>query len=579
MCSSDLKVSLGLAGYSDWWYPTFNERDGSRLRGNDIGYTRGMEILTRARVSPVWDDVQKSPYAMWEERGVFQHVWLEDARRIGSAIGDLRSVSYASGELARLHEQSGRFEPALVQARRALFAAQQADAPEALYRWQWQSARLLARLGREDDALAGYQRAIRTLAPLRQDLLVEARASRQSYREAVGPLFLEHADLLLRRARRTAGQPESQRDLLEAREVVENLKAIELEDYFQDECVAAQEARQKDIEQVAPRSAVLYPVILPDRVEMLMSTAGGMRQVVLPVSGAQLAKETRVMRTFLEKRTSHQYLPQARRLYDWLIRPLEALLAAESVDTLVIVPDGPLRLIPLAALHDGTQFVVERFAVATAPGLRLIEPHALKRQSTRMLLNGLTVSVQKFPSLPHVKEEVSTIGALLPSTVLADGDFLLASFERELRGLPYSIVHIASHGQFDSDPKKSFLLAFDGRLDMDNLERVIKFSRFRDEPVELLTLSACRTAAGDERAALGLAGVAVKAGARSALATLWYINDQASSELVAEFYRRLADPQLSKARALQQAQQAIMRDARYRHPGFWAPFLLIGNWL
>jgi CHAT domain-containing protein len=114
---------------------------------------------------------------------------------------------------------------------------------------------------------------------------------------------------------------------------------------------------------------------------------------------------------------------------------------------------------------------------------------------------------------------------------------------------------------------------------MDGLERVMKLSRFRDEPVELLTLSACRTAAGDERAALGLAGIAVKAGARSALATLWYINDQASSEMVAEFYRRLAEPDMSKARALQEAQRTLMRDPRYRHPGFWSPFLLIGNWL
>ena len=167
----------------------------------------------------------------------------------------------------------------------------------------------------------------------------------------------------------------------------------------------------------------------------------------------------------------------------------------------------------------------------------------------------------------------------MPGKTLTDRQFVVKSFEQELRSAPYSIVHIASHGQFDSDPKKSFLLAYDGRLDMDELERVMKLSRFRDEPIELLTLSACRTAAGDERAALGLAGVAVKAGARSALATLWYINDQASSAMVAEFYRRLAEPGTSKARALQQAQKELMQDPRYRHPGFWSPFLLIGNWL
>ena len=104
-------------------------------------------------------------------------------------------------------------------------------------------------------------------------------------------------------------------------------------------------------------------------------------------------------------------------------------------------------------------------------------------------------------------------------------------------------------------------------------------SRFRDEPVELLTLSACETAVGDDLAALGLAGIAVKAGARSALATLWFINDQASAVLVSEFYAQLQDPSLSKVKALQQAQLRLVQDRRYEHPIYWSPFLLIGNWL
>ena len=143
------------------------------------------------------------------------------------------------------------------------------------------------------------------------------------------------------------------------------------------------------------------------------------------------------------------------------------------------------------------------------------------------------------------------------------------------------MVHIASHGEFAGDPKKSFLLTYDGRLDMDGLEQLIKLSRFRDEPVELLTLSACQTAAGDDRAALGLAGVAIKAGARSALATLWFINDQASSLLVRRVLppARASSRRPSKAKALQAAQLAIMADLRYRHPAYWSPFLIIGNWL
>lgn len=162
---------------------------------------------------------------------------------------------------------------------------------------------------------------------------------------------------------------------------------------------------------------------------------------------------------------------------------------------------------------------------------------------------------------------------------LENREFVIPPFEAELQGTPYSIVHIATHGQIDSDPRKSFVLAYDGKITMDDLEQLMKLGRYRDEPVDLLTLSACRTAVGDERAALGLAGIAVKAGARSALATLWYVNDQASSALVSDFYRRLAEGRISKAQALQAAQMGALDDARFRHPGYWAPFLLIGNWL
>src|SRR5256885_10830224 len=114
---------------------------------------------------------------------------------------------------------------------------------------------------------------------------------------------------------------------------------------------------------------------------------------------------------------------------------------------------------------------------------------------------------------------------------------------------------------------------------MDDLEREIKFGERRDEALELQLLIACETAAGDDRAALGLAGVAVKAGARSALATLWYINDEASAKLIAEFYRQLQDPSISRAVALQRAQQMLLAEPRYGHPALWSPFLLINNWL
>ena len=141
------------------------------------------------------------------------------------------------------------------------------------------------------------------------------------------------------------------------------------------------------------------------------------------------------------------------------------------------------------------------------------------------------------------------------------------------------MVHIASHGVVENDVNKSFLLAYDDKITMNRLSQLVGLLQYRQTPLELLTLSACETAIGDDRAALGLAGVAVKAGARSALATLWFIDDKATSELVDEFYRQLRDPSVTKAVALQRAQLMILNEPGYGHPSFWAPFLLISNWM
>jgi CHAT domain-containing protein len=162
-------------------------------------------------------------------------------------------------------------------------------------------------------------------------------------------------------------------------------------------------------------------------------------------------------------------------------------------------------------------------------------------------------------------------------TALKNEAFDEARLKAELDATPYTIVHIASHAQFASDPDETFLLTHDGRLRMDELEALVKLSQFREEPIELIALSACETAAGDDRAALGLAGIALKAGARNALVTMWLVDDIAAAQLASDLYRHLGERGLSKAKALQRAQLRLLEGGD--HPFIWAPFLLIGNWL
>jgi len=324
---------------------------------------------------------------------------------------------------------------------------------------------------------------------------------------------------------------------------------------------------------------VIYPIVFSDRTELLVSLKTELTRTSVPVAAIDLTREVRAFRYTLEKRTTREYLAHAQKLYDWLIRPLEADLLAHQIDTLVFVPDGVLRTIPMAAFHDGQTFLINKYAVALTPGLNLTDPRPLDRERVNLLSSGLTASVQGYPALPYVAGEMTTLRDLYRGDQLLNQDFRTARLEQELRDGQFGILHIATHGQFATDVNQTFLLTFDGKVTLNQLDRLIGLFRFRREPLELLTLSACQTGVGDDRAALGLAGVAIKAGARSALATLWFINDEASAELVSEFYRQLRNPKLSKAQALQRAQQKLLADRVYEHPAYWSPFLLLNNWL
>jgi len=504
---------------------------------------------------------------------------LEEAARVAETIKDPRSESYAWGYLGKIYEKEFRYQEALQLTRRASFAAQQANSPESLYQWQWQTGRLLKSLKKIDAAIPAYQRAVDTLQSIRKEMSVTYGHGQSSFREAVGSLYFELVDLLLQSAAALEGQEEYEAYLIEAREKVELLKAAELRDYYQDECVAATQGGITSLDMVSQTAVVIYPIILPDRTELLVSFPDGLKRFSVSVSADRLSKEVKKFRQLLEKRISRQYLICAQKLYDWLIRPLEPDLASLSINTLVFVPDGVLRTIPMAALHDGKQFLAQKYALAITPGLNLTDPRPIERENLNLLAVGLTESSQGFPPLPYVDQELKTIRELFGGKLLLNQDFLISNMENILLEESFNIVHIASHGQFNSDLNKTFLLAFDDKLTMNRLDQCLGFFRFREEKLELLTLSACETAAGDDRAALGLAGVAVKAGARSALATLWFVNDQASSILVTEFYRQLLDPSASRATALQRAQLTLLNDLRYDHPCYWSPFILINNWL
>ncbi len=499
---------------------------------------------------------------------------------IAEKISDERAKTYALGMLGRIYESQHDYDKALSATRQAAFIAQQIQAPDALYRWEWQTGRLHKEQGDRAAAIAAYRRAEQSLRFIRHDLGYGSCAACAPFREAVGPLYLELADLLLQQAESLKDEQARQQTLLEARDTVEQLKSVELEDYFEDECVSLLRAKTTRIETISPTTAVIYIITLPDRTVLLVGLTSGLTQFSLPVGEADLTAEIRLFRTHLEKRTTNEYLAEAQQLYRWLITPIKDTLAAHHIDTLVFVPDSALRTIPMAALHDGDHFLIEQFAVAETPGLTLMAPRPISRDHIHALTGGLSIATQGFPALPYVSAELQQVHALFGGPDLANADFVIPKLEKDFSDEQFSIVHFATHGQFDRNAGDSFILTYDGKLTLDRLEDMIRPGQYRGQPVELLTLSACQTAAGDDRAALGLAGVAVKAGARSALATLWFVNDESTATLITDFYKTLRNEKtFSKAKALQQAQIKLIADPRYDHPCYWAAFVMIGNWL
>lgn len=266
--------------------------------------------------------------------------------------------------------------------------------------------------------------------------------------------------------------------------------------------------------------------------------------------------------------------------YNWLIRPLETELKENNIKTLVFVLDGLLRGVPMAALHDGKEYLIEKYRIALTPGLQLLSPRSLSQEKLKILAGGLAEARQGFSALPGVTQEVKDISEILPAEILLNQEFTRPRLQTEIESTSFPIVHLATHGQFSSQVEETFLLTWDERINVKNLDQLLREREEKQQtPIEMLILSACQTATGDKRAVLGLAGVAVRSGARSTIATLWSVQDQSTANLMAEFYKILNQPGITKAEALRQAQLSLLHSGEYHHAFYWAPFVLVGNWL
>ncbi len=561
---------------------------------------------------------------------------LDRARELARQQGDRSLAVDTLDALAQLYEDHHRNQDALILTQQAIEQAHSlapGAAARLLIDLEWRQARLLLADGREAPALAAYQRAVSHLESVRQDIPIEYEDGRSSFQATLEPIYLGYTDLLLRQLDKQPAEVQAAQ-LPKVLNAVESIRQVELQDFLGDRC-SVEAVQGSDSARVPPGTAVLYPVILPDRIELLLQTSSGIQRRTTAIAGATLRVTAKTLADTLRNGLTG-YLVPARQLNDWLLKPFADVIAAQHVDSLVVVPEGALRLVPMAALHDGQQFVIEQYAVSMVTGMtmthtalpagqqaaslvvglsepgpvvdklglilaeQILQPNSTGRavkglartselRSMRLLQrarsSGQPLSPRQIEdlraslSLPGVKEEIEALRGILHGNTLLDAQFTVGQLHQQAESGDYRIVHIASHGVFGGSAETSFILAYDDLITMNGLQGLLKAEKLQSTPIELLSLSACETAEGNDRAPLGISGAAIKARARSVLGTLWPVADDAAKALMKSFYGGIANARLSKTEALRRAQLELIHQPESNHPFYWAPFVIIGNWL
>jgi CHAT domain-containing protein len=542
--------------------------------------------------------------------------YLTQAIQNAQQIQDQRAESYALGTLSKVYEQQAmklQGQPTLYQkqltyaqklSEKALVISETIEAADISYQWQRQLGRILWETGdarnRQQALNVYYPGAVKSLETVRGELTGTNPDVQFSFRDNAEPVYREYVDLLLSEAQSSPAV------LNQAIDLIDSLQVAELENFFR--CVLSEFVEIRQVtKRDDPEAATFYPIILPDRLEVIVQLPNQDAPIRLtqkiPQAERTIDTTTKTLLDALRNEVSYasEYKEPGAQIYRWLIQAAEPYLQQAKVKTLVFVLDGSLRNVPVAALWTGQEFVVQKYAVAVTPGLKLLGPKRFARQEFKALIGGLTSdrptkpapADTPFPALPFVKEEVKGLQAVIPkSTVLVEEQFVPSNLAETLKRESFPIVHLATHGNFSNNPKQTYLVtAKDQYIDIDNLQELLRTGKGnRQDSLELLMLSACQTAQGNRRATLGMAGVAIRAGASSTVASLWSVSDQSTSKLVDMFYQNLKQVieqgDSTRVQALRQAQLALLDPqseaggkGEFSHPYFWAPFILLGNWL
>ena len=502
---------------------------------------------------------------------------LVPAQAQAEALGDIRAQSLVLGTLGHVQEKALQWAAAEDLTHQALALVEPIQADDISYRWHWQLGRIFKAKGQNDAAISAYTDAFNTLEGNRSD---EAPANRDNqhtfrrgvrrhlvtanpdvqfaFRQSVEPIYRELVDLLLlpvsdSRDKAQDKSNQAQVRLQQALHVMQALQVVELENFFQ-ACIEQTVDINQVVDEEDPTAAVVYVALLDDRLEVMLKLPkrDNLVHYTAPAKRKAIKHTLSQFRADLARGADVQHHGQE--LYNWLLKPAveQNLLSPETIKTLIFVLDGNLRLIPMSILHDGEDYLIKKYALSLSLGLDVRKPKPLlPRRQLQILAAGLTTPPEaSYEQLPNVNKELNEIKDTgLSSTLLRDKRFTSKALERQLENTDFNIVHLATHGEFGLDRQDTFILASDGRIDIDTLGQYFQSRRQKETNLEILILSACKTATGDSREVLGIAGATVQAGAKSTIATLWSVDDKASITFAEKLYAQLGRPGYSFKRS------------------------------
>ena len=300
----------------------------------------------------------------------------ESARALAESEDDALLLGEAHGALGLARAAQGSIDDALAHTRKAVTLAQGAGANDSLYRWEWQAGRLLRSKGDVDAALASYSAAIESLGSTQ----VATAQSRSGFAKNVLPLYEEYADLMLASSR-TLGPAAAQAALRDVQRTLEGLRIAEVRNYFKNRVLGPRGVRRAHVGSGARGRHLPARVRRPHREGFLFVSSGDkLRRFTVASNRESMTNAILSLRRAIEDGDSGDaFLRPSQTLYRLLIAPLEPVLEAEAPTTLIIVPDGPLRTIPFAVLHDGSRFLVERYALGSRPRCHSSERFARNR--------------------------------------------------------------------------------------------------------------------------------------------------------------------------------------------------------